>query len=411
MRKSIRYTAIGLATSVAIGFAIQVTAGSNQLVDPVAAERADAATLAPLAKLGRKLFTDTNLSEPKGQACASCHDVRVGFTDPDKQEPTSAGAVKSLYGPRNTPPAGYADFSPPFHQDEESGLYIGGQFWDGRVDTLEQQAGGPFLGGVEMNNPSKAAVIAKVRKSDYARDFRKQFGPHAFDDVDTAYQNITVAIAAYERSAAFKRFSSKYDAYLKGTARLSKAEARGLALFNDPAKGNCAACHPSEPQRDPVSGDITQLPLFTDYSYDNLGVPKNPANEWYKMPAHINPDGPAFVDKGLGGRTDLDLSREIGKFKVPSLRNIALTGPYMHNGYFTSLRSVVDFYNSRDVKSACRGDKVPESKALKAGCWPAPEMVTNINRNELGNLGLSETEVDDIVAFMGTLSDGWIAPR
>jgi cytochrome c peroxidase len=380
------------------------------LADPVLAERADAATLPPLARLGRQIYTDTNLSEPKGQSCASCHDVRVGFTDPNKAEPTSRGAVRAMSTGRNSPPAGYADFSPPFHFDTESELWIGGQFWDGRASTLEEQAGGPFLGPVEMNNPSKQHVIDKVRKSAYARDFTKQFGAKAFDDVDTAYRNLTVAIAAYERSKAFQRFNSKYDAYLLGQASLSPAEARGLALFNDPAKGNCAACHVSEPARDPVSNEITQLPLFTDYSYDNLGVPKNPANRFYGLPASVNPAGAAWVDLGLGGRSDMDLSTEVGKFKVPSLRNIAVTGPYMHNGYFSSLRNVVEFYNARDVKPACKGDKVSEAKAVSLGCWPAPEVATNVNRSELGNLGLTRREVDDIVAFMNTLTDGYV-PR
>ncbi|MEY8877778.1 MAG: cytochrome-c peroxidase [Leptothrix sp. (in: b-proteobacteria)] len=426
MKKSVKHIALGLGLVAAIsvgGSAVAAPAGSllsqvvaavtNLFADPSLAEKADAIALAPLPKLGRALFNDTDLSEPKGQSCASCHAVDFGFTDPNQNEPTSRGAVKSLSGPRNTPPAGYADFSPPLSFDPVSGLWTGGQFWDGRASTLEEQAAGPFLGGVEMHNPSKQAVVDKVAKSAYAKNFQKQFGSatvNAFADVNLAYQNITMAIAAYERSAAFKRFNSKYDAYLLGTAKLSAAEARGLALYENPAKGNCAACHVSAPQRDPVTNEITQLPLFTDYSYDNLGVPKNPANRWYSMPASINPDGANFVDLGLGAT--VNEQTQLGKFKVPSLRNIARTAPYMHNGYFTSLRSVVDFYNTAGTKPLCAGgDKVSEAAALKGKCWPAPEYAATINRTELGNLGLTAQDVDDIVTFMGTLTDGYTGTR
>lgn len=405
-RAKLQLSASGIACAIAALVGLNATAGLTTQIDLAASERALAATLTPMAKLGRKLYNDTNLSEPRGQSCASCHTAAFGFTDPNKLEPTSRGADRAMFTGRNSPPAGYADFSPPFRQNDE-GLWIGGQFWDGRVSTLEDQAAGPFLGRVEMNNPSKAHVVNKVKASSYAREFKGQFGPTALDDVEQAYRNITLAIAAYERSSDFKRFDSKYDAYLQGQATLSPAESRGLALYEDPTKGNCAACHPNQPERDATTGEIAQLPLFTDYSYDNLGVPKNPANRFYKLPAAVNPDGANWVDKGLGGRSDMDLSAEIGKFKVPSLRNIALTGPYMHNGYFASLRNVVEFYNSRDTRPPCVGDKVAETAAVRTGCWPAPEMVTNVNRKELGKLGLTPQEVTDIVAFLGTLTDGW----
>jgi cytochrome c peroxidase len=166
--------------------------------------------------------------------------------------------------------------------------------------------------------------------------------------------------------------------------KLSAREKRGLALFNDPSKGNCAACHPS-------TGVDGTPPLFTDFTYDNLGVPKNPRNGFYRMAPQYNPAGAAWVDHGLGGV--LGLASEDGKFKVPTLRNIALTAPYMHNGYFTDLRSVVNFYNTRDVAP-----------------WPAPEVADTVNHEELGNLGLNEQEVEDLVAFLYTLSDGYHAP-
>jgi cytochrome c peroxidase len=193
---------------------------------------------------------------------------------------------------------------------------------------------------------------------------------------------VAEAIAAYEKSRELNPFNSKYDFYLVGKVMLNEQERRGLELFEDEEKGNCAACHPSQPGADRTP------PLFTDFTYDNLGVPKNPENPFYYLPEKLNPDGADFVDLGLGGV--LEKPSEIGKFKVPSLRNVAKTGPYLHNGIFKNLRQVVVFYNTRDV-----------------GPWPAPEVGVNVNRDELGDLGLSEQEIDDIVAFMHTLTDGY----
>jgi cytochrome c peroxidase len=347
--------------------------------------------------LGRKLFFDDNLSQPAGQSCASCHSPEVSFTEPDKNFPTSKGVNPALFGNRNTPTAAYAAFSPAFHYDATEGLYVGGQFWDGRASSLEDQAKGPFLNPVEMANPSKFAVVDKVRHSSYAGLFRKVFGRSIFFDTNLAYDKIAEAIAAFERTAPFNRFSSKYDAWLAGKGKLSTRELRGLALFEAPEKGNCAACHISRPD------EATPQPLFTDFTYDNLGVPKNPENRFYGMPAQFNPAGADFVDLGLGGV--LQLAEEEGKQKVPTLRNIAQTAPYMHNGYFKTLRGVVDFYNSRDTKPACEDPMTPEEQAIAQGCWPAAEVAETVNHSELGDLGLTAQEIGDIVAFMHTLTD------
>lgn len=222
------------------------------------------------------------------------------------------------------------------------------------------------------------------------------FGQDIFIDTDEAYDRMADAIATFERTPAFKRLSSKYDAYLAGRGRLNRQERRGLELFERPDKGNCAACHISSPD------EANPKPLLTDFTFDNLGVPKNPDNRFYRMPAAFNPDGVNFVDLGLGGV--LNNQDEIGKQKVPTLRNIALTAPYMHNGYFKTLRGVVDFYNTRDVKPVCVGPAT-ERQAVQAGCWPAAEVPGTVNHDELGNLGLTDQEVDDIVAFMRTLTD------
>ncbi len=183
-------------------------------------------------------------------------------------------------------------------------------------------------------------------------------------------------------SAELNQFSSKYDLFLQGKVKLTEQEMRGLALFESEKKGHCAECHPSQP------GPEQELPLFTDFTYDNLGVPRNPANPYHYLPKLLNPDGTQFVDLGLGGI--VKKSEENGKFRVPTLRNVAVTAPYMHNGIFKTLRQVVVFYNTRDV-----------------GPWPEPEVPQNVNREELGNLRLTEQEVDDIVTFLHTLTDGY----
>lgn len=334
-------------------------------------------------QLGRFLYFDTNLSSPPGQACASCHHPSAGFADPDKALPVSEGAVTGLYGGRNSPSAAYASFSPPLYFD--GALWIGGQFWDGRALTLADQAKGPFLNPVEMNN-TKEGVVQAVRDSRYASLFRSVYGKTSLNDVESAYDLVAKAIAAFETTKPFSRFSSKYDAYLKGSAKLSAAELRGLALFNDPAKGNCAACHPS------VSSDNVTPALFTDFSYDDLGLPKNPEIEELI-------GSPVPVDLGLGNTVGV---AENGKFKVMTLRNIARTAPYGHNGYFRTLKEIVHFYNTRDLFPVCGATGAPG-----IDCWPAPEVAINVNRTEMGNLGLTAAEEDDIVAFLLTLSDGF----
>lgn len=334
-------------------------------------------------QLGKSLFFDSSLSNPSGQSCASCHSPQHGFAEPDRNLPVSQGAIPKLTGSRNAPSVAYAGFSPAFHFDKDEGLYIGGQFVDGRASTLEAQAVQPMLNPLEMNNRSVSELLDKVRAAGYAEQFHKLYGEGALGEPEQAMSHISKAISAYERSQEVVPFSSKYDLYLAGKLTLTEQEMRGLEVFESEKKGNCAACHPS------AVGDDGAAPLFTDFSYDNLGVPKNSDNPFYTMSEKYNPDGNKFIDRGLGPA--VKSSKEDGKFKVPSLRNIALTAPYMHNGLFTSLEEVVDFYNSRDVKKI----------------WGAPEVQENVNSEELGDLGLSDSELADLVAFLRTLSDGY----
>jgi cytochrome c peroxidase len=368
-------------------------------MDSANAVKTDNQWLSPKAQLGRVLFFDSALSEPAGQSCASCHDPGRAFVDPDKNAITSKGVIPPLVGSRNAPSSMYMAFSPKFRWDEKEALYLGGQFWDGRASTLEEQAKGPFVNPLEMANPDRKSVVAKVRRASYAPMFEQVFGKDALKDDDKAYDRIAEALAEFQRTPQFAPFTSKYDAYLAGKAKLTKQEMRGLRLFEREDKGNCAACHPSKP------GPRGEPPLFTDFSYDNLGVPRNPDNPFYKLSAKFNPAGELFVDRGLGAA--LNKQSEDGKFKVPTLRNIALTGPYMHNGYFRPLEGVTAFYNDRDVRPLCGSNRVSEAEALKQKCWPAPEVISNVNKDELGDLKLTRREVADIVAFMKTLTDGW----
>jgi len=356
----------------------------------VAAAAAAQGSLTPKEELGKNLFFDTNLSDPPGQACAVCHGPEVGYTGPEQAINAAGavyeGAVAGRFGNRKPPAAAYAGDSPILHFDGTT--WVGGMFWDGRAtgntlgDPLAEQAQGPFLNPLEQNNASAQVVIDKVLASSY-----KDLFTQVCTDPASYYNCIGRSIAAYERSAEVSQFTSKYDYWLKGQARLTGQEMLGLNLFN--GKANCGNCHTA--------------PLFTDFTYDNLGVPRNPLNPFYNEP-EWNPLGEAWVDEGLGGflkaagYDETVYGPEMGKQKVPTLRNVDLRPTrnfikaYSHNGYFKSLWEIVHFYNTRDVPGAG---------------WPAPEVAANVNTTELGNLGLNRGEELAIVAFLKTLSDGF----
>jgi cytochrome c peroxidase len=387
------------------------------------AGQAAANGLSPIEVLGKSLFFD-KISSPDWMSCASCHAPDTGWTGPiagiNQHGAVYRGAVPTRFGNRKPPSAAYATLSPILYFDEGEGLFIGGNFWDGRAtgevlgNPAADQALGPFLNPVEQNNPSKRAVLEQIASSQYAGLWEIVWGEPislAPDDIEGNYDRVGLAIAAYEGSSEVNQFSSKYDA---GKAELNEMEAWGLKLFE--GKAECSACHPSEGTR----------ALFTDFSFDNLGVPKNPDNPFYEMDQEflddgspINPDGMAWVDPGLGGflktRQEWEdkADENMGKHKVPTLRNVAKgfndknpAKAFGHNGYFKSLKSIVHFYNTRDVKNPCPDPFTLEADALKMDCWPAPEVSENVNSEELGDLGLTDQEEDAIVAFLRTLSDG-----
>lgn len=334
------------------------------------------------ADLGRQIFFDKTLSLNGNQSCASCHSPSAAFAAPPATMTAgiSHGSDATKFAKRNSPSIAYAAFSPPLKFDTAVGTWVGGQFLDHRSATLADQALQPFLAAAEMSNANGGTVVTKVQGRSYAEQFKEVYGPNVFNDSATAYRNIGEAIAEFERGENFQRFTSKFDAYRRGKANLSGIELQGLALFD--GKGKCSACHPS----------AGKSPLFTDFTNDNIGVPKNTANPFYTQSAAINPDGINFIDRGLGesiGDGTFD-----GRFKVPTLRNAAATAPYMHNGVFNSLRQVVQFYNS-----ACAAGN-PDG-------WAAPEITATRNCKELGDLNLSDNEIDAVVAFLETLTDGY----
>jgi cytochrome c peroxidase len=325
----------------------------------------------------------------------------------------SLGSRPETFGSRNAPTIMYALFSPEFsfvaERDDDGTIEYtptGGQFWDGRAISLAEQARKPFLNPREMNNPSEAAVIAKVREGAYADLFRSVYGADALDDVERAYDRLVRAIASFERTSRFHPFSSKFDEYLRGRAALDPVEARGFELFEDRRKGNCIACH--------VGDETSRQPrdwLFTDFTYDNLGIPRNT-----QIPDN---DDPSFFDlgfckqDGLAARAprSFDIGSVCGAFKVPTLRNVELTAPYGHNGYFTSLRDVVRFYVTRDTNPELWYPRDPSGNVEKFDDLP-PQYRANVNTEEVPydrKLGeaprLNDDEIDAVVAFLKTLTD------
>jgi cytochrome c peroxidase len=397
------------------------------------------ASLTPAEHLGKELFFD-DISQPaRSMSCASCHGPSTGWTGPITANAHGGvvyrGAVPTRFGNRKPPSSAYATYSPIFHYDAAEGEFVGGNFWDGRAtgqrlgNPAADQAGGPFLNPVEQNMPDAQAVCSHVAASRYAALFEQVWGPGSLDCSATGfaatYDKIALSIAAYEGSSEVSPFNSRFDDYWRACLDAGNdAEACGLAEGDkatlDPSSvftaqewhgliefgEYCSPCH------DSIDGTPERPPLFTDFRFHNIGVPRNPENPFYKMDREylddgsaINPDGEDWVDLGLGGYlrsvpawADMAPSHD-GKLRTPTLRNvdkrpgIGFAKAYMHNGALKSLKEVVQFYNTRDVAN-----------------WPPPEVSANLNTElfegkPLGNFELDEEAVDAIVAFLKTLSD------
>ncbi|MBO6949522.1 MAG: c-type cytochrome [Rhodospirillales bacterium] len=343
-------------------------------------------------QLGEALFFDTNLSKNKTQACATCHNPEYAFTDPRE---TAAGRAVSLgddgksLGNRNTPTAAYAMFSPAFHQNKD-GAYVGGQFLDGREKDLAGQAGGPPVNPVEMGMPNKESVVGRIKENtDYVTAFKSIFGDDVFEDEARAYLAMTDSIAAFEQTAIFAPFDSKYDRYLRGEAKLTDQEELGQVLFFSKQFTNCNQCHqlrPLQPAKDET---------FTNYHYHNIGVPAN------KSALVAGGHDPNQIDHGLLENPDVKDKSADGKFKVPTLRNVAVTGPYMHNGVFNDLRTTILFYNKYNARS--EASQINPETGKK---WREPEVPATLSTKELTHgPALDDKRIDALVAFLKTLTD------
>lgn len=338
--------------------------------------------------LGKTLFFDVNLSKNRTQSCATCHNPEAGFID-NRENGISKMAslgddLKSL-GDRQAPTASYAKFSPDFHFDTKKGFYVGGQFWDGREANLEGQAGGPPLNPIEMGMQSKKEIVDRLKENSfYVESFKSLFGKDIFKSDEKAYIAMTKAIASFEKTDEFSPFDSKYDRYLKGEYDLTPLEDLGMSIFFSNNNNSCAVCHV-------LKGEGKTGETFTNYEFHNIGVPIN-----HELRAK---NGVNEKDLGLAANPKVKNKDEnLGKYKTPTLRNVAVTAPYMHNGVFKDLKTVVEFYDKYNNKERTLN---PETNLV----WDEPEYKDTIALKELKSKAQSDRKIDALVAFMKLLTD------
>jgi cytochrome c peroxidase len=369
-----------------------------------------------LAALGRKMFFDPSLSASGKMSCASCHDPRFAYGPPNAMPVQPGGKDMKQWGIRAAPSLKYLQVIPQFTEhyfdsentgdDSVDNGPTGGLTWDGRIDRGRDQARIPLLSPYEMANESPANVVASVRRSSYAAELRRLQSGGPSGGVNDAFNTILEAFETWEQDyKEFYPYSSKYDAWLAGKVRLSDQEQRGLKLFSDPAKGNCARCHIA------TRGANGAPPQFTDYGLIAVGAPRN-----MQIPANSDT---AWYDLGLCGpeRTDL-LSRDeyCGRFMTPSLRNAATRGTFFHNGVFHSLKEVVEFYVQRDTNPEKWYPQSPDGTVLKFNDLPLPyqgnvETSPPFGGEPGGKPALSAEEIQDVVAFLRTLTDGFFSRK
>jgi len=342
-----------------------------------------------IERLGEMLFFDVSLSKNKTQNCATCHNPEHGFVD---DRDNGVGSMVSLgddlksRGARNAPTATYAMISPHFHFDTKKQQYIGGQFLDGREKTLAGQAGGPPLNPVEMGMRDKKMVVDRLKENaTYVALFKKYFGEKILDDTDQAYEAMRLSIEVFEKSKTFAPFDSKYDRYLKDEYDLSVLEDLGRTLFFSNNNLTCAKCHL-------LKNEDEEGETFSNYEYHNIGVPSNPI---LIEKGIVSAD---FIDHGLLDNPNITDKKHDGKFKVPTLRNIAVTAPYMHNGVFTTLRGVMEFYDKYNNKKRINNPETGKP-------WAKPEVNETVNLDLLKTKKLTKRKIDALIAFMKLLTD------
>jgi cytochrome c peroxidase len=366
-------------------------------------------SVATMTAIGRALFFDPSLSASGRMACATCHDPAHAFGPPNALAVQRGGADGRAPGLRSVPSLEYQQNLPPFTEhffdsDENDSADqgpAGGRMWDGRAQSAHAQARVPLLSPFEMANGTPEAVLAKVERASYAAAFRAAFGADVFADRGRAFKAVLLALETYQQlPGEFYPYTSKYDAYLRDEASLTPQELRGLAAFDDPQRGNCARCHPSAIREG-------ALPQFTDFGYAAIGAPRNRA-----IPANADP---RYYDLGLCGPLREDLKDRLdycGLFRTPTLRNVAVKQVFLHNGVFRRLEDVVRFYAERDTspekwypsapKGVLKFDDLPETYRANVDAQ-AP-----FGGRAGGTPVLSEADVEDVVAFLGTLTDGYL---
>lgn len=340
-------------------------------------------------ELGRRLFHDTLLSASQSQSCATCHDPDYAFTDP---RPNALGGAVSTgdngqsHGDRHTPSLSYAFLSPEFHTDDK-GRHKGGQFWDGRARDLREQAALPILNPDEMGMPDVASVVARLRAhAEYPDLFAAVYGPGALTDPEQAFRHLTDALARYQQTPEFAPFDSKFDRYLRGEAELTAQEKFGHTVY---LTWNCRLCHQLN------QFGVTERETFTSFEYHNIGLALHPGARL------ASGKGGNYTDEGLAMNPRVADDAARGKFKVPTLRNVAVTAPYMHNGLFQDLRTAVVFYNKYTSRRASAQIN-PET----GEDWGTPEIAENLALPELrSGLMLDDARIDALVAFLRSLTD------
>jgi cytochrome c peroxidase len=372
--------------------------------------------LSPEAELGRRIFSDPSLSGSGRLACASCHDPTHAYGPPDGAAVRLGGIAMNRQGIRAVPSLRYVlNHTPVWNRPyvanpaermlEGNEPPTGGFGWDGRFSSLHEQAGAALLAANEMAGSDPAAIARKLQGAPYAKQFRQRFGADIFAHPAQAFARTLQALERFELEApGLHPFSSRFDAYLDGRATLSALEKRGLALFDDPSRGNCASCHPDR------KGADGSHPLFTDYQFEALGVPRNP-----RIAANQDP---AYADEGLCGplRTDQAARENCGLFKTPTLRNVALRGVFFHNGRFHTLKDALRFYVRRDTDpqlwypvapggAVQKFDDLPVALRVNVDVIDAP-----LTRRAGQSPVWTDAEIDAVIAFLGTLNDRDVLP-
>jgi len=403
---------VGISYAALVGGAggTAAAAGVDRTGAPFYADSFDKVpTAAAMTEIGRALFFDASLSASGKVACATCHDPQHALGPPNDVPVQFGGSDGRRPGVRAVPSLRYTQNIPPFTEhyvddEEDDGIDqgpAGGRTWDGRAQSAHEQARLPLFSPFEMANRSAEEVVGRVRRAGYAPLIRGAFGARVLDEAATGLKAVLLSLETYEQSPAeFYPYSSKYDAWLRHEASLSAGELRGLAAFNDPARGNCARCHPS---------GITKgaFPPFTDFGYAALGAPRNRA-----IPANAEQ---RYFDLGLCGplRTDLaDRPHYCGLFRTPSLRNTATRRVFFHNGVFHRLDDVVRFYAERDTQPQKWYPRAVNGAAVRFDDLPQQyqgnvEVQAPFDRHAGERPALSEADIADIVLFLKTLTDGY----